>query len=1045
MPDGGVANWLADLGLERYAPAFEQAQIDFDTLAELTVADLREIGVTAVGPRRRLENAIARLRAERVPAEPSSAAVEARRHLSILFCDVVGSTALSRRCDAEQLSTMFREYYEVVTQVVSRRGGHEANRLGDGSLIFFGYPHAREHAALQAVLTAREILEETARLVRDPEGNPIRVRAGIASGMVVLNRADTKNVFGDTPNIAARVQSLAGSGEVVVADSTRRLLRDLVRLESRGEHALKGIAEPMPVWRVLDDAEPAQPPTAPGITPTFLVGRDRELARLHVLWDEVRSGHGRSVYLTAEAGLGKSHLSRVFAERVLAAGARQKRFRCSSESVDSPFYPFVREAFGSEDAAELVDPDLAAALREPERDESLNLIRDRRESLIAGFARRALAGGADTPLLLRVEDAHWSDPSSLEVLSRIVAGFEHRPVMLLITTRDPEPAPEVPADAVLSLAPLDAPDVRRVVAATIGSAGVAATEDLIGEIAARADGVPFFAEELALSFAQASAARPDAVGSLADVPASLQEALQYRIDGLEFGVEVLKLAAVFGRELPMDVLRELVPSDRTLHAAVSELGAAGLLTVAAADDASRSEVLRFRHQLVLEHAYDTIMRAERVRLHARVARVLAGRADAEPAVRAHHEERAGQPTTAAHCWAIAARRAASRSADAEAATYFRRALALVPEFPDPEAAAAFEVEVLLAFLPTLMRSDGYVSAATASVNRVVELTAARAQPEQAFGALFLRWLDQLGRGSIDVAHNLGLELRGLAEQIGTEIAALLIDRMTGSTHMFRGELEAASAALERFARLHAPERHAAALAGYGATDNFTTVQCCRICVAVLRDDIETARRLQDATAAEAEALGRFHNLCHVLAYGGALGSAMEQDWEGMMRYVTRLDAVSTAHELPFWRATVNFFRGIDAARSGEPARGRALFDIGAEWFTANGAGFLLPTFGVLLCSAAGIGSNDPAELRRLDAGLDGGERWVRAELLRLQAGEALRRGGSEEAARLLRDSVELARAQGARLLVARALNDASAARDALPPAVRTAGPPAPLR
>jgi class 3 adenylate cyclase len=211
MEDPDVTAWLAGLGLERYGAAFGEAQVDFATLPELTVADLRELGVNAVGPRRRLETAIARLRVERATPDEGPAFVEARQHLTILFCDLVGSTALSRRCDAEQMSVMFREYYSVVTRVVKRRGEHEANRLGDGSLILFGYPHPHEQAALGAVLTAREILDEAARLVTDPEGTPISVRAGVASGMVVLNHADTKDVFGDTPNIAARVRPTPAS------------------------------------------------------------------------------------------------------------------------------------------------------------------------------------------------------------------------------------------------------------------------------------------------------------------------------------------------------------------------------------------------------------------------------------------------------------------------------------------------------------------------------------------------------------------------------------------------------------------------------------------------------------------------------------------------------------------------------------------------------------------------------------------------------------------------------------------------------------------
>jgi class 3 adenylate cyclase len=1031
VEDPKVSAWLGALGLGQYAAAFAEAEVDFETLHELTSGDLREIGVDAVGPRRRLESAITRLRGERATSAGSPEFIGARRHLTILFCDVVGSTALSQRFDAEQMSVMFRDYYGVVSRVLERSGGHEANRLGDGSFIFFGYPHAREHAALQAVLTADQILDETRRLVRDPGGDPIRVRAGLASGMVVLNHADPTNVFGETANIAARVQSLAEPGEIVIADSTRQLLRGHVRVEPRGRHSLKGIEDPMEVWTVLPGEAPAPAGTDRGVTPP-LVGRDRELDALTELWDDVRAGRGRCAYVCGEAGIGKSRLIADFAERVSAQGDPQRIFSCSSEFVDSPFFPFLREARGADADSQLVDAELTSAMREPERKEPLNLIRDRREALIAGFMRRALAPDAGMPMLLCFEDAHWSDPSSTEVLTRLRDAIIRRPVLLIITGRDPEGIPGIVADVNLLLRPLTVEDSRRIVATMIGRRGVSTPEQVIAEIADRADGVPFFAEELALSFAQATVARSGAVASVADVPASLQEALQYRVDVLEVGSEVLELAAVFGRELPMDLLEALVPSQRAREAALDELSAAGLLGVATS---AFADAVIFKHQLVLEYVYDTIMRQRRVTLHTRVADVLAQRPDTGPETRAYHEERAGRGETAARCWAEAGKRAAFRSADAEAATYFRRALALLPEFAGAPAAEEFEVEVLLAFLPALMGSDGYISAATGSVNRVVELTTKRSLPDQAFNAMFLRWLDQLARGNIDLAHGLGLEMGPLAEQFSNDIASLLIDRMMGTTHMFRGELAAASEALERFARRYEPALHAGTLSEYGATDNHTTVQCCRICVSVLMGRLEDARRLQQETVAEAEQLGRVHNLCHVLAYGGAIGSALQQDWTAMARYLHQLNELAGPHELPFWEAAVSFLRGIEAAHEGDPIRGRAIFDVGADWFTRNGSGFLLPTFRVLFASATAASAmhdssddavaneatrNNPDELVRMDAGLNGGERWVRSELLRLRAVEALRDGYAQSAATVLEQAVTLAREQGAELLAVRA-------------------------
>lgn len=1017
--DPDVSAWLAGLGLERFAGVFGDAQVDFETLSDLTGADLRELGVEAVGSRRRLESAIARLRDERSAVSPDVGDLEARRHLTILFCDVVGSTALSRRCDPEQMSLMFRDVFAVMGRVIRRRHGHEANRLGDGALIYFGYPHAQEHAALQAALTGCELVEEIGRLVRDPEGNPVVVRAGIASGMVVVNRADAKSVFGDTPNIAARVQALALPGEVLVAESTRVLIRGLVVLEPRGAHSMKGVADPVSVWRVLPDVNQGPSTTATRTLSTPIVGREGELVLLGELWNAASAGRGEAVCVSGEAGIGKSYLCDVFAEWAVGGDGLERRWRCSSDGVDSPFAPFIREAHGSLGVADLIDPKLAEALREPESRESLSLIRSRRESLIGGFVRRALAHDDAFPLLLRFEDAHWSDPSSLEVLARIIKSIDRLPVLLLITTREPDGVPGVGVATTMRLEPLGIEDTKRVVAATIDALDVATSEDLITEIAARADGVPFFAEELARSFAQASAIQHDTVASVANIPATLQEALQFRVDGLAVGADVLQLAAVVGRDVPLDVLAALVPDARHRDAALVELEETGLLSSSESETRTSRTSLTFRHQLIVEYVYDTIMRRDRASLHGRVADVLAGRLDVEPQTRAHHEERAGRAEAAARCWAQAGQRAASRSADAEAAAYFRRALALLSQFDDAMTSEEFEVEVLLAFLPTLLGSDGYVSAATASVNRVVELTARRNDPEPAFKALFLRWLDQLSSGGVDVAHGFAQELLGLAGQVSSETTPLLIDRMMGSTHMFRGELAEADRALERFARNFDADRHAAALSEYGATDNNTTVQCCRICVAALRGDRERSRALQASTIAQAEAMGRVHNLCHVLAYGGALGSGLLQDWDAMTRSVRRLQSVASEHDLPFWLADVDLFLGIEAVRVGDYGRGSALFDRGTDWFFEHGAGFLLPTFKVLYVSAAGVGANDPLELEVLDGGLDDGERWVRAELWRLRAGEELRLGHTAIGLDFLERSIALAKVQGAHMLVER--------------------------
>ncbi len=927
---------------------------------------------------------------------------------------------MSRRCDPEDMSEMFGNFFRVMGEVIERFQGHEANRLGDGSLIYFGYPRAQEDAAVRAVLAATALVNEIRERVVDPEGNAVGVRVGIASGMVVVDHANERSVFGDTPNIAARLQGLAGVGEIVIAESTKALIRDVVEIEPLGPHALKGIAEPLLAWRVLDSAMSTATPvrsTAPPLE--CFVGRDAEVAQLLTMWQAVCSDAiGQTVVIWGEPGIGKTTISAAIGELLVSAGGSDRWFACSPYHRDTPFYPFVRQLgeLPPADGAEFGE--LLQALRTPESRETRDVVRRRHSALVDGFVRRALGDDPDQPVIIRFDDMQWSDPSSLEVLAVIVAAIKRRRVMLVITSRQAEVEGLTP-DLQLQLAPLTMQCTTAIVRAALE--GKAIADELIEEIASRADGVPLFAEELARSFDQVRQQSAGPTASSADIPATLQDGLQHRIDSLELGHVVLRLAAVIGRETPIDLLTELQPDAGLLAAATTELLAAGLME-ARSGTGMAAPCLVFRHQLILEYAYDTILRRDRLALHGKVADALAKSDTAEPQIRAFHEMRAGRSEAAARCWADAGRLAAARSADREATVHFTRALGLVDQFAEAEVGERFEAEVLLAYLPTMIGSVGYVQSVSASIDRAVSLTTKYAASGQPFQALFLRWLDQLARGGIDIAHNFSLSLVPLAEQAGDEIAMLMIDRMLGSTFMFRGELAAADLALERFQQRYDAASHAERLAEFGATDNYTTVQCCRICIAALAGDIERSRRLQLEMEAEAETSGRIHNICHMTAYGGACAAALRNDWDAMEAHAHRLKLMATTHELPFWIAAAQCYEGTAAAANGDHLTGLALFNEGAEWYASNGVGFLVPTFRVLHASASAVGSPsslDAMAIHLLDAALEDGERWVRAELLRLCGVRELAAGRAEAARGFLQRSVGVATEQGAQVVAAR--------------------------
>lgn len=1032
--DPQVVAWLTSLGLVQYRDAFAAGDVDAATLSLLTADDLVDLGVGSVGHRRRLLSAIEQL--VRTPSttpqpdpetvdEPMPVAVSApgrspwsdagssivdRRHLTILFCDMVGSTALSRRCDPEQIGAMFREFFSVMAEIIDRYEGHEANRLGDGSLVFFGYPKAQEDAALRAVLAAEAMVEELHRRVRNPLGEPIQVCVGMASGVVVVDREDEKNVFGDTPNIAARVQGLAAPGEIVLAESTARLVRGEVSLESGGEHALKGLGTAMRVWRL-----PSHGATTPGTTTSAVpacVGREHELQVIAEAWERARLGDGSTLIVSGEAGIGKSHLANDAIGHLLKGGARPRIYRCSPFHVANSFWPFRRELADAQavgDSAEIADP-RTPALTPSEA-------RARRNASIDAYVERALTpdadGDTDDPVLILVGDVQWSDPSSREVFARLAAAVEGRRALMLVTARlEVDLSDMVPHD-VLTVGPLSRDEIVQILTETGGV--VALPREVVDAIADRADGVPLFAEELARSVEHALL--DDVKPTVDAVPATLQDSLQARIDRLGPGAELLRVAAVLGREAPLDLVRGLLATtdEGDFAAALTELAAAGLLDSEVVGAAVRRPCVVFRHQLVRDCAYDSILLSERLELHARIAEMLAAHDEVDPDIRAMHEQRAGNRAVAARLWAEAGNRAAAGMANAEAVGHFEHALALVDAISEPEERNTFESDTLLAYLPCLMGSAGYIDAVAAPVARVIELTRDRADPEPAFRAMFLRWIQYLGHGQVDLAHDFGAGLSGLTEQVAGDAPRLLHHRMMGSTALFRGELEAAGSELETFTEIFDEARHGASLRPYGATDNWTTVQCCRVAVAALRGEADTRRRLLTATIEHAEERENPHNLCHAVAYGGALTAAFTGAHDDMSDHVQRLSGLAASHKLPFWSAITQMYTAILDVLEGHDTAGRLSFNEGASWFAGNGAGFLLPTFRVLYASAAAQQSRtmpEQAELVRLHQSLAEGERWVEAEALLLLARRAIHDDDDLAAETWLRRAESVATDQG---------------------------------
>ncbi len=619
-----IAAWLRGLGLEQYEPAFRDNRIDAEILPKLTGEDLKEIGVAMVGDRRRLLEAIAALREgaapspahEQPPEAPGSAPEPQaeRRQLTVMFCDLVGSTALSARLDPEDLRAVIGAYHRCCAKVIGRGGGFVAKYMGDGVLAYFGYPRADEHDAERAVRAALKLVEKVAAPGRPPAragvpgvdtvaAVPLQVRVGIATGLVVVGdligqgMSQEQAVVGETPNLAARLQALAEPGTVVIAPSTRRLTGGLFEYADLGAVELKGLGAPVMAARVVrGSAAESRFEALHGRELTPLVGRDEELALLRRRWQQAKAGEGRVVVLIGEPGIGKSRLAQTLLEQVSGEPHTRLRYFCSPHHQASALHPFITQlehaaGLSREDMAEARLAKLEALLaRSNAGAEEIGFIAERMsipigdkyplpdltpqrrkektlEALLAQMARLA----ARQPVLMLFEDAHWIDPTSLELLTLTVARASTLPLLLLVTAR-PEFTPPWPADAHVTMQALARLGRREGMTLVERSAGgKALPAAILEQILARTDGVPLFVEELTKTIIESGLLREEdghyaldgALPPLA-IPTTLHDSLMARLDRLAPVREVAQIGAAIGREFSYRLLSAVAqqPDDR---------------------------------------------------------------------------------------------------------------------------------------------------------------------------------------------------------------------------------------------------------------------------------------------------------------------------------------------------------------------------------------------------------------------------------------------------------------------------------------------------
>jgi predicted ATPase/class 3 adenylate cyclase len=986
-----IAEWLRGLGLERYTQAFQDAEVTTEVLAELTEADLRELGLP-LGPRKIVLKAIEALAdppttdllpeeaREEVGSKTVAISVEAgRRQLTVMFVDLVGSTALSSRLDPEEMGDLIRNYQNTVAGEITRFEGHIAKFLGDGVLAYFGWPRAHEDEAERAARAGLSLTAAVAALAAPGDG-ALAARVGIATGLVVVGHlvgeeeARERAVVGETPNLAARLQEVAEPGRVVVAEATRRLLGDLFAYRDLGALRLKGFAEPVRVWSILGEGAAESRFDARHASTTALVGRDQELALLLDRWERAKDSEGQVVLLAGEPGIGKSRLVHALRERLGSEPRTPLRHYCSPYHTNSAFYPVIgllERAAGlqrgepPERQLDTLEAMLALAVENVQ--ESAPLFADllaiptggryrpldlspqhRKERIFQALLDQVAGLASRQPVLALYEDVHWIDPTTLELLGRVVDRVQRLRVLAVITFR-PEFAPPWTGHGhvtTLSLSRL----ARRQGAAVVGrvTGGKRLPDEVLEQILAKTDGVPLFVEELTKTVLESGLLEDtgdcyELTGPLPPlaIPATLQDSLMARLDRLASVKEVAQMAACIGREFSHELLAAVASlGENALGDALAQLLTAELIFRRGAPP---KVGYSFKHALVQDVAHESLLKSRRQQIHARIAAVLEERfptvAETEPEMLAQHLTEAGLAGRAVGYWLRAGRSAAERSANLEAISHLSKGLEALNRLPACPERDRQELTLQTAIGTPLIAVHGYAAPQTGAAYSRARLLCERLGDTGAlFATLSGEFTYHFVRGDYGMMRQLTEEARRTSERTADAALRLAAHRLSGLTALQVGAFVEARSEFETILRLYDPSRHRPPPVHFVHDPKISALPYLAVILWILGYP-EQARCWSVAALQYAEVLNQANLTAHVRVYGGAGLAELLRDTAAVRGHADAIISLADQHRLHYFRLSGLILRGWVIAQEGATEEGLALMRQSAAERLALGVGW----------------------------------------------------------------------------------------------------------